>query len=102
MCPLVIKVMVGCWFMRYCCFGENYSFIYYFIGMEAISYLWDPRCCLILISCDSPCGRTLFGRNRYISEIVHLAGVRRSHCLYRGSSLVMCGLSYTFSWRSVF
>ena len=41
MCPLVIKVMVGCWFMRYCCFGENYSFIYYFIGMAAISYLWD-------------------------------------------------------------
>ena len=41
MCPLVIKAMVGCWFMRYFYFGENYSFIHYFIGMAAISYLWD-------------------------------------------------------------
>ena len=97
MCPLVMKAMVGCWFMRYCCFAERIirSFItlsvWRLLVIFGISVLLDPYIF-----------RAGFGRNQCISEIVHLAGVRRSHRLHRGSSLVMCGLSYTFSWRSVF
>ena len=100
MCTLVLKVMVGCCFMRYSCFAERIicSFIalstWRLLVIFGISVLLDPY-----ILWQSWWKN--FVPSWIWSKPIHLrdsafSSVRRSHRLHRGSSLVMCELSYTF------